>query len=262
MEWKTIRYERDGSVVRLTLNRPEAYNALSSQMIEDLFAVISEIEAETDVRAVLLTGAGRAFCAGGDVREFHEHIATVPKLLKRMTTPLHAAISRMMRMEKPVVAAVNGVAAGAGMALVMAADLAVAAASARFTMAYTGIGATPDGSSTFFLPRLVGLRRAMELVLENRTLSAEEALAWGLLNRVVPDAEVVAEAEALARRLAAGPTRAFGGAKRLLHLSFQNSPETHMEEETQSIAAMGATADFREGVAAFVAKRPAAFEGR
>lgn len=261
MELETIRYEVSGAVARLTLNRPKAMNAMNDQLAEDLYEAVMACDGDPSVRALIVTGEGRAFCAGGDVASFHENIDRAPSLLKNLTTPLHAAISRMARMEKPVIASINGVVAGAGMGLAAATDLAIAAESAVFTMAYTGIGATPDGSSTFFLPRLIGVRRAMELTLLNRVLTAEEALEWGLINQIAPDDKLVEETDKLAARLAKGPTRAFAGAKRLLYQSFYNSPETQMEDESQSISAMGATDDFREGVAAFVQKRKPEFKG-
>ncbi|MBI2902156.1 MAG: enoyl-CoA hydratase/isomerase family protein [Candidatus Methylomirabilis oxyfera] len=250
-----------GHVATITMNRPDRYNALSIRMIEEFLEVISACEENPDVRAVILTGAGTAFCAGGDVKEFAERLEAISRHLRRLLTFFHGAISRMNRMSKPVIAAVNGVAAGAGMSLAMACDLAVAAESARFVMAYSKIGATPDGSSTYFLPRLVGLRRALELTYTNRALTAREAETWGLVNRVVPDAELPASVNALAAELAAGPTMAFGRAKRLFLMSEHESLETQMENETQLIAMSSKTADFREGVKAFAEKRRPIFRG-
>ncbi|HZY30190.1 MAG TPA: enoyl-CoA hydratase/isomerase family protein, partial [Candidatus Methylomirabilis sp.] len=190
MNGKELIYAVKGHVATITMNRPDRYNALSLRMIEEFLEVISACEENPEIRAVILTGAGTAFCAGGDVKEFVDRLEAISQHLRRLLTSFHGAISRMNRMSKPVIAAVNGVAAGAGMSLAMACDLAVAAESARFIMAYSKIGATPDGSSTYFLPRLVGLRRALELTYTNRALTAREAEAWGLVNRVVPDAEL------------------------------------------------------------------------
>ena len=248
-------------VATITMNRPERYNALTIRMIENLLEMVSACEEDREVRVLVLTGAGPAFCAGGDVKEFAEHLETISQHLRRLLTSFHGAISRMNRMSKPVIAAVNGVAAGAGMSLAMACDMTVAADSARFTMAYSKIGATPDGSSTYFLPRLVGLRRALELTYTNRALTAREAEAWGLVNRVVPDAELPATVKALAAELAAGPTLALGRAKRLFLMSGHESLETQMENETQFIALSSKTADFREGVKAFAEKRRPVFRG-
>ncbi len=257
-----LLYAVRDQVATISMNRPDRYNALNVRMAEELLNVILACEEDREIRALVLTGAGRAFCAGGDVKEFVEHIDTLPLYVKRLTTPLHGAISRMNRMPKPVIAAVNGVAAGAGMSLAIACDLAIAAESARFTMAYSKIGATPDGSSSYFLPRLVGLRRALELTYTNRVLTAREAEAWGLVNRVVPDAEFQPTVRDLASTLAAGPTLALGRAKRLFLMSQHESLETQMENETELIALSCRSADFREGTQAFVEKRSPLFGGR
>jgi 2-(1,2-epoxy-1,2-dihydrophenyl)acetyl-CoA isomerase len=216
------------------------------------------------VRCVLLTGAGeKAFCAGGDVAAFARGLEAgdIALLIQRMTTALHGAISRFAGMRAPLVGAVNGVAAGAGLSLAAACDLVVAADTARFTSAYTRIGLTPDGSATTFLTRLIGPRRAMELHMTDRVLSAAEALDWGLVNRVVPAEALMAEAEALAAQLAQGPTRAFGGVKRLVQSGLTGTLETQMECEARSILEMAQTADGQEGIRAFAARRPPRFTG-
>jgi 2-(1,2-epoxy-1,2-dihydrophenyl)acetyl-CoA isomerase len=254
-------FEVDGHVATIRINRPHRYNALSLRAAEQLSDAILTCDEDRTIRAVVVTGAGQAFCAGGDVMEFAEHAEALALHLKRLLTHVHGAVSRITRMAKPVIAAVNGVAAGAGMSLAMACDLAVAAESARFTMAYSRIGATPDGSSTYFLPRLVGLRRALELTYTNRVLTAREAEAWGLVNLVVPDADFPAAVIALAAELAAGPTLALGRAKQLFSMSGHESLETQMEHEAQLIALSSRTADFREGVRAFTEKRQPVFSG-
>ena len=179
-----------------------------------------------------------------------------------MTVGLHAAVSRFVRMEAPLIAAVNGVAAGGGLGLVCCADLAVAAESARFASAYTRSGLSPDTSTTYFLPRLVGRRRAQELILTNRTLSAAEALEWGLVTRVVPDAELPKVATELAQRLAQGATRAYGASKRLLLRSDAGGLESQMEEEAREIADAARSEDIAEGIRAFLEKRPPTYRGR
>jgi 2-(1,2-epoxy-1,2-dihydrophenyl)acetyl-CoA isomerase len=263
MAYDHLTLERRGAVATITLNRPDAFNALDLGLGRDLFHATLEVDDDRAVRCVVITGAGKAFCAGGDVKGFVDNLPRIGSLIKELTTYLHGAISRLARSDKPVIMAVNGVAAGGGLSLALAGDLVVAAESARFTMAYSRIAATPDGSSSYFLPRLVGLRRAMELYFTNRVLSAREALEWGLVTRVVPDAEFRGAVDALAAELAQGPTLAFGGAKRLLHQSTWESLETQMELEAQSIAAMGRTEDFRAGVTAFAEKRtPPPFQGR
>jgi 2-(1,2-epoxy-1,2-dihydrophenyl)acetyl-CoA isomerase len=199
---------------------------------------------------------------GGDLRSFSAQDERLPAHLKEVLDHLHAAISHFVRMDAPVIAAVNGVAAGGGMSLACACDLAIAAESARFTMAYTRVGLSPDGAGSYFLPRLVGLRRALDLTLTNRMLSAREALEWGLVSRVVPDAALREEADALAAALAGGASRALAAAKRLLRDSWNETLETQMAEELHSIAAMTRTADAREGIGAFLEKRAPRFSGR
>lgn len=262
MAYEGLIYAVKDRVATITMNRPDRYNALSLRMMQEFLEVVMACDEDREVRAVILTGAGPAFCSGGDVKEFVESLESLPLHLKRLTTSFHSAISRISRMPKPVIAAVNGIAAGAGMSLTLACDLVVAAESARFTMAYSRIGATPDGSSTYFLPRLVGMRRALELTYTNRVLTAREAEAWGLVNRVVQDAEFPVAVNALATELATGPTLAFGRAKRLIMMSQHESLETQMENETELIALSGKTADFREGVKAFVEKRKPRFTGQ
>jgi len=208
------------------------------------------------VRAVLLTGAGRMFSAGGDLKSFAAQGDGLPAHLKELAGMLHLTISRLVRMDAPLIVAVNGAAGGGGMSFVLAADLVIAAESAKFAMAYTRAGLSPDGGSTYFLPRIVGVRRALELALTNRVLTAREAMDWGIVNKVVPDAQLQAEADALARQLASGATHALGAAKRLLHHSFSESLETQMELEAQAIAEQARGAHAREGIAAFIAKRP------
>jgi 2-(1,2-epoxy-1,2-dihydrophenyl)acetyl-CoA isomerase len=263
MAYHDLIIERAAGVATLTLNRPDAYNALDLRLGRELFQASLELDEDPDVRCVVITGAGRAFCAGGDVKAFVDNLGRIGQHIKELTTYLHGAISRFCRSDKPVIMAVNGVAAGGGFSLALSGDLVVAAESARFTMAYSKIAATPDGSSSYFLPRLVGVRRALELYLTNRPLTAQEALAWGMITRVVPDAELRASVDVLARELAQGPSKAFGAAKRLLHQSTWESLETQMEAEAQAIAACGHTEDFRAGVTAFAEKKPApTFRGR
>jgi 2-(1,2-epoxy-1,2-dihydrophenyl)acetyl-CoA isomerase len=262
MAYQHLLLERRDHIATITLNRPEAYNALDLALGRELFHVSLEVDEDPEVRCVVITGAGKAFCAGGDVKGFVDNLPRIGILVKELTTYLHGTVSRLIRSPKPVIMAVNGVAAGGGLSFALSGDLVVAGESARFTMAYSKIAATPDGSSSYFLPRLVGLRRALELYLTNRVLSAQEALEWGLITRVVPDAELRAAVEALARELAAGPTLAIGGAKRLFHQSTWESLETQMELEAQAIAASGHTDDFREGVTAFANKKTPTFHGR
>ena len=263
MAYETVTVERAHQVATLTLNRPDAYNALNLTLGKELFAAALELDEDPDVRCIVMTGSGRAFCAGGDVKDFVDSLGRIGAHIKELTTYLHGAISRLCRSDKPVIVAVNGIAAGGGMSLALSGDLVIATESAKFTMAYSKIAASPDGSSSYFLPRLIGLRRSMELYFTNRTLSAREAVEWGLITRAVPDAEFKSVVDAQARELAQGPTKAYGIAKRLLHQSTWESLETQMELEAQGIAACGHTEDFRAGVTGFAEKRPpTSFRGR
>ncbi len=262
MSYQSLTLERKDSVATITLNRPDAYNALDLSLGRDLFHASIEVDEDPEVRCVIVTGAGKAFCAGGDVKGFVESLPRVGALVKELTTYLHGAVSRFCRTDKPVIMAVNGVAAGGGLSLALSGDLVVATESAKFTMAYSKIAATPDGSSSYFLPRLIGLRRTMELYFTNRVLTAREAFEWGLVTRVVPDTEFKAAVAALAREMAQGPSRAYGGAKRLFHESTWTSLETQMELEAQAIANSGRTEDFRAGVTAFAEKKSPVFRGR
>ena len=262
MAHEAILYDVTDGVATITLNRPEAYNALNLTLGREVFHATLEADESREVRCIVITGAGKAFCAGGDVKDFADNPDRIGILVKELTTYLHGAVSRLARSLKPVIMAVNGVAAGGGMSLALAGDLVVAAESAKFNMAYSRIAASPDGSSSYFLPRMIGLRRALELHFTNRVLSAREAMDWGLVNRVHPDAEFPAAVRTLARELAQGPTLAFGRAKLLFHQSTQESLETQMELEAQAIAASGHTEDFRNGVVAFARKQPVTFTGR
>lgn len=242
------------SVATLTLNRPEVANTMDQAFGRDFHAAAVQVATDPAVRAVILTGAGKAFCFGGDLRGMMAGSDNVEHYLRELTSNLHAGLSALARMDAPLIAAVNGTAAGAGVGLVLAADLAIAAQSAKVSLAYTGVGLTPDGATSFLLPRAVGHKRAMELLLTNRTLSAEECLQWGLVNQVVADEELLATAGKLAARLAAGPTQAFGATKRLM-LASAGGFETQLALESQTIATRGASAEGKEGIGAFLEKR-------
>jgi 2-(1,2-epoxy-1,2-dihydrophenyl)acetyl-CoA isomerase len=261
VDFETILFDVGDGVATVTFNRPDAANAMNLQLMQELMHASIRCDEDPDIRAVLVTGKGRFFSAGGDLSAF-EAAEDMGSLLKEMTTYFHAAISRFSRMDAPLICAVNGVAAGAGFSFSLAADLVVASESALFTSAYTAAALTPDGSSTYFLPRLVGMRRAMELMLTNRRLSATEAQEWGIVNQVVADDDLMDIAGALAGSLASGATVAFGRVKDMLHASYGGSLETQMEMESRAIADMSRTHDGAEGVAAFLAKRRPEFEGR
>jgi 2-(1,2-epoxy-1,2-dihydrophenyl)acetyl-CoA isomerase len=256
MDYKTIVFELRDGVAHLTLNRPDAANAINLELSQELYDAMLRCDEDRAVRAVLIAGSGKMFCAGGDLKAFVARKDDLPAHLKLLTHYIHGAVSLMAHMDAPVIAAVNGTVAGGGLGLVFGADLVIAAESARFTMAYTRAGLSPDASTSFFLPRLVGLRRALDLTLTNRVLSAREAMEWGIVNRVVPDAELAAAAGGLAREMADGATTAFGAAKRLLRDSFTDSLETHMQAEARTIADRSRNPEAREGISAFLEKRP------
>jgi 2-(1,2-epoxy-1,2-dihydrophenyl)acetyl-CoA isomerase len=246
-------------VARLTLNRPDVANAIDLDLARALAAATRRVRADPAVRVVLLTGAGSRFCAGGDVRGFAGVGDRLGDHLGELLGALHPAIADLGALEVPVVAAVQGSAAGAGISLLAAADLVVAAERTRFVLAYTSLGLVPDGGSTWSLPRAVGLRRALELALTNRPLDASEALAWGLVTRVVPDDELSDEAERLVTELAAGPPAALAAAKRLLKSGLGSSLDEQLTREAAAMVVAGNSVDGQEGVAAFVEKRRARF---
>lgn len=259
--YETLRAEVADGVAHLTLARPERGNAIDLTMATELAAVTAAWATDPGVRCVLLDADGASFCVGGDLKAF-DAAPDLPRHLLEVTDPFHAAVSRLVHMPVPVVAAVQGSAAGGGLSLALAADLVLAAASSRFVVAYTAIGLTPDGSGSWVLPQLVGLRRALDLTLTNRPLGADAALREGLVTRVVPDRALGEEATALARTLAAGPTGALGAAKRLLREAAGRDLEAHLAAEAASLAAAAATEDATEGRRAFLAKRRPGFTGR
>ena len=249
----------------ITLNRPEARNALSLEMREGLGQFAAQVEFDDAVRCVVLRGAGGHFMAGGDIKRFKDMQSSPPaqrnaEVLNGLHS-LHFAIYRLRSMKKPVLASVQGAAAGAGVSLLAACDLAIAGDDAYFTLAYAHIGLSPDGSSTYFLPRMLGLRKAMELALLAERFDAAEAREMGLVNRVVPAAELEVETLKLANRLANGPTFAFGRAKALMQASLENTLERQLELEGRSLAECMGTADHAEGVDAFLEKRAPVFQG-
>lgn len=256
----------DNGLAILTLNRAASYNVLSPELRSAFIAAIGALEKAPGVRCLLIRAEGKAFMAGGDIGAYHRDLRHDKAALKRdlMTRigAMNEAIVRLRAFPFPVVAAVQGAVAGSGMSLMLAADLALAADDARFTMAYSRIGTTPDCSGSYFLPRLVGLRKATELLMLSDRFDAAEALRLGLVNRIVPAAGLAAEGEALARHLAAMPTKALAGIKRLLAASPGNSLEEQLAAEARCFADCAMSDDFREGVDAFIEKRHPEFSGR
>ena len=263
MQYSTVICEKKDAVATITLNRPQNMNALDFKLGEELLDCLLRIGEDAEVRAVVLSGAGRAFSAGGDVKVMQEALSESPPLcLKKLTNLLHPIISAIRRMPKPVIAAVNGFASGAGFSLTLACDLVIAAESARFNSAYILIGLSPDGSLTYFLPRLIGLQRANWLFFSGEQVSAQQGHQMGFVNQVVADEELAEAAQALARRLAAAPTMAIAMTKQVVNTSLTETLETQMENERIHIACAGGTEDFREGLDAFFTKRKAEFKGR
>ncbi len=252
---KEVLIERRNAVSILTLNRPDAYNALGISIAEQFANAIIDEGTDPDVRVLVVTGAGKAFSGGGDIKGMQEYMSGDPVLFfKRLVMYLNAAILEMTRLEKPILGAINGIAAGAGLSVALCCDMLFAAESARFDAAYHRAGVVPDGAASFLLPRTLGYHRAIELIFSDRALSAQEALDWGLINRVVPDTELMPHVLAFAEKLASGPMTALGTAKRLFLEGMQNTLESTLEIERQAIAARGRTEEFRQAVSRFMSR--------
>ena len=243
------------SIATLMLDRPAVGNTIDMALARALIDAAVRCDEDQAIRCIVLTGRGRLFCGGGDVSAFAGAGDDLSAFLRELAGVLHEAISRLMRMKKPLVVLVNGPAAGAGLSLALAGDITLAARSAHFTAAYGALGLTPDGGMTWSLPRLVGYRRAQEIILGNRRVSAEEAAAIGLVTRVVADDALEAAGAELAANLARASTAALGAARQLLLDSFGAQLEDQLEREAQAIAAAGATPEARAAIAAFLAKR-------
>ena len=259
-----ILLSRKGPIATLTLNRPESLNALDLAMMDALVGHAVTLAADDSVRCVVIQGAGRHFMAGGDIRTFAANLDAPPAERKldfaRIVQRVHTAIEAIYRMPHPVVAAVHGAVAGFGLSLMCACDLAVAAESSYFTSAYRHIGLTPDGGATYALPRIVGVKKAMEIVLLGERFGVDEALRIGLINRAVPEAELATIIEKLAAALAGGPALALRNGKRLVNESLSRSLSAQLDAEAASFAACSATSDFVEGIGAFLDKRNPRFE--
>lgn len=256
----TILINKIGGASVISLNRPEKYNSFNREMAIDLQQALDECEADDSVRCIVLTGAGKGFCAGQDLSEATD----VDNLdFKDMVEKSYnATIRRMRGIEKPIIAAVNGVAAGAGANIALAADIVLAAKSATFIQAFSKISLIPDSGGTFFLPRLVGTQRALALTLTGDKITADEAMEMGMVYRVYDDEDFIHAWQTVAENLANGATKAFGLTKRLINQSFSNTLEQQLEAEKQIQAEAGATHDFREGVTAFLEKRKPIFTGK
>ena len=261
--YETVDVNRDGAAVKIALNRPDRMNAWSDGLSQDLLAVLREVAADETVRAVMLTGNGRAFCSGADLKDgADDAVAGKLDTYTTLTRWYHPIVTTIREMPKPVLTAVNGPAAGAGLSLALAGDLVVAAESAYFMLAFVGIGLVPDGGASLFVPSRVGFARAAEMAMLGERVNAAKAVDWGLINSAWPDAEFAAKADALLARLAAGPTRSYAGSKRELNHWMYDRMAAHLELEASIQGELAASADFVEGVSAFLQKRPPEFGGK
>lgn len=254
-----LQITRDGAVVTLRFSRPEALNAIDVPMAQALLAAVRDIAADASVRAVVLCGAGKGFMAGGDLATLR---ADPVQGAAALLGPLNATVQVLATLNAPVIAKVHGVAAGAGLSLMLQADFVIAAEGTRFNLAYINLGTSCDVGASWALPRLVGLRNALEIALMGDTLTAPDALRLGLVNRVVPAQHLDTAADALIERIAHGPTLAYGAMKRLMRASFDRDLDTQLIAETAAFAGCAATEDMRTGIEAFYAKKPPVFEGR
>jgi 2-(1,2-epoxy-1,2-dihydrophenyl)acetyl-CoA isomerase len=262
MAWETIVFEASDGVGTLTLNRPDRLNSFNERMHEEVAAVLGTVESDTAIRALLITGAGRGFCAGQDLNLRDAGAAgdfDAGAALERYYNPL---IRRLRALEKPIVAAVNGPAAGAGANIAFACDIVIAARGASFLQAFCRLGLVPDAGGTWFLPRLAGAARAVGMAMLGEPLPAEKAAEWGLVWKVVDDDKLMAEARGLAGKLAQGPTIGLGLIKQALNRSLANDLDAQLDVERDLQRVAARSEDFREGVAAFLGKRPAKFKGR
>ena len=262
MTYDTLEFDQQDGIATLTLNRPDDANALNAVMARELFDVSIRCATDPGLRAILWTARGKLFCGGGDLAEMDANTDGLEAHLLEMATILHQALIRFASLDAPMVIAVNGSAGGAGFSMALSGDYVMASDQAKFVSGYTASGLTPDGSSTYFLAKHVGLLRAKELILTNRVLSPQEALDWGIVNRVVPADDLMAEAQAMTARFAAGPTRAFGGAKRLLQSAYTAEMERQLEVEAVAISRVSQTADAQGGIHAFLNKQKPEFGGK
>ncbi len=258
MSYQYFSFEVTDQVAHVTIKRISMHLPFMKELLDIAF----RCDENDDIRAVVFSSNQKLFNAGGDLAYFAEQSGSVASALKELTVYLHSAVSLFQKMDKPTLAAVNGAAAGAGMSFAVQCDFVIASQKASFMAAYTAAGLSPDGSSTYFLPRLIGERRAKEMLITNRKVTADEALQWGLVNQVVDAGTELEVALALAKQLASGPSKSFGSVKRLINSSSTETLESQMAAEAEHIAMNAAGNDGQEGISAFLEKRPATFSGK
>ncbi|MBE9547169.1 MAG: enoyl-CoA hydratase/isomerase family protein [Proteobacteria bacterium] len=262
MEFKNIILQKSDNIATIKLNRPKTFNSLDGGLLHDLAEVSKICLDDEDIRAVIITGEGKAFCAGGDLSVFKDHLKTdLSALFSQVINDLNAAIMNIRKMPKPVIAAINGAVGGAGMSIAAACDLRICASSAKFRQGYTGVGLTGDGGWSLTVPLLVGFGKASELLLLNPVFDAGQALEWGFVNKVVEDTELEKESLEIAKKLASGPTKTFAIAKANLNHAMLGLLERHLELEGSGMIKAAKTSDSHEGIRAFLEKRSPEFIG-
>jgi 2-(1,2-epoxy-1,2-dihydrophenyl)acetyl-CoA isomerase len=258
-EYELLEFGVDAGIATITLNRPDAANAFNLMLATELNHAANRCQQDSDVRAVVLCANGKLFSAGGDLRVMSKAGDQVDTALKQLTDQLHSAFSILMRMRAPLVVSVNGAAAGIGMSLALIGDITIASEKASFTLAYTAAGLSPDGAATYLLPKIIGIKRAREMMITNRRLTAAEALEWGMVNQVVAPDDLRDETLTLAKSIARGPTNAFGSVKSLVLSGFHESLESQMALEVEAIVRNAMSKDGQEGIHAFLDKRQPKF---
>lgn len=256
---EVIILNKENGIATVTLNRPDEANGINIELGEALYDTFRELNYDDEIRVVVLKGAGKFFSAGGDLKYMVKNKEKISSAVKILADTLHRTVSLITRMEKPVIIGVNGIAAGAGFSLSMAGDFVIAAESAKFVMAYTNAGLSPDGGATYNLPRLIGVRKTMELMVANKKLTAKDALDWNLITTVVPDNDLDTALNELALKISKGAIPAFASVKRLLNTSFSTNIETQMEYESREIAKNAGAPHGKEGINAFMEKRSPKF---
>tara|TARA_Y100000590_G_scaffold399758_1_gene483318 strand:- start:177 stop:965 length:789 start_codon:yes stop_codon:yes gene_type:complete len=258
---KTVILEKNNRIATVILNRPNSNNAIDLNLVKDLYEAFKDCHHDNTIRSVIFTGNGNMFSAGGDLLLFKENSDNLGSLVTDMTTYFHLAVTLMQRMEKPIVTAINGTAAGGGLSLALCGDIIISSDQAKFSCAYTAAGLSPDGSMTYVLPRLIGIKKTKELMITNRRFLPDEALDIGMIDQVVKHEELMKVSTEIAMNLADGATKAYGAVKSLLAETFSSTLESHLEQEARLLNVRAQSHDGKEGVKAFIEKRKPNFKG-